>query len=120
MSEDITTLLAEAKKASDLLNKKSDQINDAIEEMERKLQDLNFGLEYWCGCLDERPEIREDERGNTEAFEIRNELGYSKGPCGWGLHVREVRYAPDVDSIHGDTFDLVEVCGVWPLEQVSR
>jgi hypothetical protein len=89
------------------LNQKSDQLNDLIRSINRKLAKFNFGIEVWT-----MPEAVKSE-GSSMAV-----LGYTKIEDEWQLAVWDRDDVLRTDDKGGDLHRIGQ--NVWPLLKVTR
>ena len=76
-------------KKSKTINKRSDELTEALAAINKKLNSLNLGIEVFCsGALETTCETRMDDTHHGEPereFDISTYLGYGKYLDKWGL-----------------------------------
>jgi hypothetical protein len=79
------------------LNEKTDSLNQTIETIEQRLDAANVGVEVWSKYFDQK----QYEDGSFRAWE----LGYGKGPKGWGIVVKRIRGSEGIDHFGNPDID---------------
>jgi hypothetical protein len=81
------------------LNQKSDALNQTIATLNKKLLNLNLGIEVWVGEFEESdPFFREEDEDQRCPLRTETWLGYAKVSDVWQLASKNVTVGPNDDG----------------------
>lgn len=118
----VDTTINELSGLSRKLNQKSDKLNSIIAEVNKKLKNLNFGIETWLTTLPvELSDVETtDENWNPcDPWRSITYLGYCSVEDEWQLAVKEA-VLTEKRNFDGDTYDSVSDSTVKPLLKATR